>query len=178
MQGRHFKMTMARAYVYNKVPLLLAVFVGFKVLNHKDKKRGKGKTRQWIRRRDERGYFNNIVKELAIEDAAEYEDYKDMMRMSHAVFQRILSYIEQDISSKQVLGGNKVISPKERLVLTISHKQIVLLCYRLCIHGDHSLRGRRNRGRGRGAREARKNEGDFFSAPLPLPRLRRPHRLW
>ena len=119
MQGRHFKMTMARAYVYNKVPLLLAVFVGFKVLNHKDKKRGKGKTRQWIRRRDERGYFNNIVKELAIEDTAEY----DVMRMSHAVFQRILSYIEQDITRKQVLGGNKVISPKERLALTISHKQ-------------------------------------------------------
>ena len=86
MQGRHFEMSMARAYVYNKVRLLLAVFVGFKVLNHKDKKRGKGKTRQWIRRRDERGYFNNIVKELAIEDTAEYEDYKDMMRMSHVLF--------------------------------------------------------------------------------------------
>ena len=77
-----------------------------------------GKTRQWIRRRDERGYLNNIVKELAIEDTAEY---KDMMR--HAVFQRILSYIEQDITREQVLGGNKVISPKERLALTISHTQ-------------------------------------------------------
>ena len=43
--------------------------------------------------------------------------------MSHAVFQRILSYIEQGITRKQVLGGNKVISPKERLALTISHTQ-------------------------------------------------------
>ena len=111
MQGRRFEMTMDRAYVYNKVRLLLAVFVGFKVLNHKDKKRGKGKTRQWIRTRDERGYFNNIVKELAIEHMAEYID---MMRMSHAAFQQILSYIKQDITRKQVLGGNKVISPKER----------------------------------------------------------------
>ena len=67
--------------------------------------------RQWIRRRDERGYFNNIVKELAIEDTAEY---KEMMRMSDADFQRVLSYIEQDITRKQVLGGNKVIPPKER----------------------------------------------------------------
>ena len=117
MQGRHFEMTIARAYVYNKVRSLLAVFVAFENVNHEDKKRGKGKTRQWIRRRDERGYFNNIVKELAIEDTAEYEYYKDMMRMSHAVFQRILSYIEQDITRKQVLGGNKVISPKERLAL-------------------------------------------------------------
>ena len=57
------------------------------------------------------------MKELAIEDTAEY---KNMMRMSHAVFQRILSYIEQDITRKQVLGGNKVISPNERLALTIT----------------------------------------------------------
>ena len=120
MQGRHFEMTMARAYVYTKVRSLLTVFVAFQVLNHEDKKPGRGKTRQWIRRRDERGYFNNIVKELAIEDTAEY---KGMMQMSRAVFQRIVSFIEQDITRKQVLGENKVISPKERLALTISHAQ-------------------------------------------------------
>ena len=94
--------------------------MAFEVLNHESKKRGRRKTRQWIRRRDERGYFNNIVKELAIEDTAEY---KDMVRMRHADFQRKLSYIEQDITRKQVFGGNKVISPKERLALTISHSQ-------------------------------------------------------
>ena len=60
------------------------------------------------------------MKELAIEDTMEY---KDMVRMSQADFKRILSYIEQDITRKQVLGGNKVISPKERLALTISHTQ-------------------------------------------------------
>ena len=120
MQGRHFEITMARAYVYNKVRSLIAVFVAFEVLNHEDKKRRRGKTRQWIRRMDERGYFNNIVKELAIEDTAQYED---MMRMSHSVFQRMLSFIEQDVTRKQVLGANKVISPKERLALTISHTQ-------------------------------------------------------
>ena len=118
MRGRHFEMTMTRAYVYNKVRSLLAVFVAFEVLNHENKKRGRGETRQWIRRRDERGYFNNIVKELALEDTTKY---KDMVRMSQADFKRILSYIEQDITRKQVLGGNKVISPKERLVLTIIH---------------------------------------------------------
>ena len=133
MQGRHYEMIMVRAYVYNNVRSLLAVFVAFEVLNHENKKRGRGKTRQWIRRRDERGYFNNIVKELAIEDTTEY---KDMVRMSQADFKRILSYIGQDITRKQVLGGNKVISPKERLALTISHThKIVLLCYRLSIHG-------------------------------------------
>ena len=110
MQGRHFEMTIARACVYKKVRSLLAVFVAFEVLNHEDKKRRRGNTRQWIRRRDERGYFHNIVKELAIEDTAQY---KDMMRMSHAIFQGILNYIEQDITRKQVLGGNKVISAKK-----------------------------------------------------------------
>ena len=61
MQGRHFEITMARAYVYNKVRSLLAVFVAFEVLNHEDKKRGRGKTRQWIKRRDERGYNKRNV---------------------------------------------------------------------------------------------------------------------
>lgn len=112
MQGRHFEMkTMDHAYVYKKVRPLLAVFAAFEVLNDEDKKPRRERKRQWIRRRDERGYFNNIVKELANEDTAEY---KDMMRMSQADFQRILSYIEQDITRKQVLGKNKVISPKER----------------------------------------------------------------
>ena len=38
-----------------------------------------------------------------------------MMRMSHSDFQRILSYIEQDITRKQVLGGNKVISFERKI---------------------------------------------------------------
>ena len=63
---------MDRVYGYNKkVRSLLAVFVAFEVLNDEDKKPGRGKTRQWIRRKDERDYFNNFVKELAIEDRAE-----------------------------------------------------------------------------------------------------------
>ena len=61
-------------------------------------------------------YFKNIVKELSIEDTAEY---KEIMRISYANFQRILSYIEEDITRKQVLCGNKVIPPKERLALAI-----------------------------------------------------------
>ena len=103
-------------HIFNNVRAILAVFVAFEVFSDEDKNPGRGKTRQWIRRREERGYFNNIVKELSIEDTAEY---KEMMRMSYADFQRILSYIEEDITRKQVLGGNKVIPPKERLALTI-----------------------------------------------------------
>ena len=43
--------TMDRAYLYNKVRSLLAVFVAFEVLNDEDKKLGRGTTRQWIKRR-------------------------------------------------------------------------------------------------------------------------------
>ena len=68
------------------------------------------------------GYFNNIVMERR-HDRRPGGIYEDMMRMSHAVIQRILSYIEHGITRRQVLGGNKVISPKERLALTISHTQ-------------------------------------------------------
>ena len=50
---------------------------------------------------------------------------KDMMRMSHADFQRMLSYIEQYNTRKQVLFGNKGISPKERLALWLSDFKIV-----------------------------------------------------
>ena len=37
-----------------------------------------GKTSNWIKRREERGYFSNIVQELKIEDRL---GFKDMFRM-------------------------------------------------------------------------------------------------
>ena len=43
------------------------------------KKKRRGKTRAWIRRRSSKGCFNNIVKEFMIEDTA---GYKEMMRIS------------------------------------------------------------------------------------------------
>ena len=39
-----------------------------------DEKKGRGKTRSWIRRRKEKGYFNNIVRELMIEDTPGYRE--------------------------------------------------------------------------------------------------------
>ena len=76
----------------------------------------RGKTREWIKRREEKGYFNNIIRELSIEDTAAF---KEMMRMSHEEFLHILRSIEKDITPNQVLGGHKVICPKARLAVTI-----------------------------------------------------------
>ena len=58
-----------------------------------------------------KGYFNNVVKELSLEDSSEYHE---MMRMSHRDFVTLLSNVEADITPKQVLGGDKVISAAER----------------------------------------------------------------
>ena len=44
-----------------------------------DKKTGRGKTREWIKRRRESGYFQNIFQESKVEDRM---GLKDMFRMS------------------------------------------------------------------------------------------------
>ena len=49
----------------------------------KGKKKRRGKSRAWTGRRNSKGYYNNIVKELMIEDTA---GYKEMMRMNHGNF--------------------------------------------------------------------------------------------
>ena len=76
----------------------------------------RGKTREWMKRREERGYCSTIVRELQIEDTA---SYKEMMRVEHAQFLEILNMIEKDITPQQILGGHKVISPMSRLTLTL-----------------------------------------------------------
>ena len=76
----------------------------------------RGKTKGWMKRRDEQGYVDNIVTELSIEDTL---SYREMMRMSHQDFNYLLSVIEQDITLHQILGGNKVINSKARLTLAI-----------------------------------------------------------
>ena len=76
----------------------------------------RGKTREWIRRREEKGSFNNIVRELRIEDT---QSYKAMLRMDHEQFIEILLKIEPLLTKKQVQGGHKVISAAERLTLTL-----------------------------------------------------------
>ena len=87
------------------------------LLEDDKKRKGKrGKTRSWIRRRGQKGYFNNIVQELMIEDTP---SYREMMQMTHEDFVKILELIEPDITRCQVTGGHKVISAAERLTLTI-----------------------------------------------------------
>ena len=70
----------------------------------------RGRTREWIKRREEQGYFDNLVRELSIEDTAAF---KEMMRMSHQEFLEILQLIEQDITPNTILGWLEISSKFE-----------------------------------------------------------------
>ncbi|XP_068674609.1 uncharacterized protein [Montipora foliosa] len=86
------------------------------ICDEEENKKKRGKTRKWIKRREEKGYFCNIVKELRTEDLS---GYREMMRMNYNQFLTILLVLEPHISKKQVIGGHKTISAAERLTLTI-----------------------------------------------------------
>ena len=81
-----------------------------------DNKNGRGKTREWLKRRRELGYYTNIVQELLLEDT---KGFKEMMRMDYKYFKEILNLVEPDITPQEIIGGNKGISAAERLTLTL-----------------------------------------------------------
>ena len=84
------------------------------ILDEDKKKRGP--TKLWIRRREEEGMFSNLFQELLLEDT---KTYREMIRMNYESFKQILEFIEPYITPKQSTIGTKIVSPAERLVLTI-----------------------------------------------------------
>ena len=97
-----------------KLRRCVAAAILVELLEDDKKREGKrGKTRSWIRRRDQKG---TDVRGLMIEDTP---SYREMMRMTHEDFIKILELIEPDITRCQVTGGHKVITAAERLTLTI-----------------------------------------------------------
>ena len=52
-----------------------------------DEKPTRGKTRKWVKKRQQRGYFNNIVKELKVEERLRF---RGMFRMDVGDFEYIL----------------------------------------------------------------------------------------
>ena len=75
----------------------------------------RGRTKEWIRRREEKGMYR-LVEELRAEDTVAY---KEMMRMNYETFSEILMAIEPEISKEQVIGGHKIIKPAVRLTLAL-----------------------------------------------------------
>ena len=68
------------------------------------KETNRGKRREWIKRRHQQGYQNNLIKELLAEDT---KTYKEMMWMPCETFLRILRAIEEDITPKNNIGGTE-----------------------------------------------------------------------
>ena len=93
--------------------LLLAVLLDD---DDEDENKGRGRTRNWIKRRQTEGMYANLVQELLVEDT---KSYKEMLRMDHTCFKKILEYIEPYISPSESFHGTRVIKAPERLVLTI-----------------------------------------------------------
>lgn len=88
------------------------------LLDSDDEKPKRGKTRNWVKRRKERGYFVNIVQELMLEDR---NGFREMFRMDVRDFEFILQKIGDLISPKERLGGTVPIEADERLALTLRY---------------------------------------------------------
>ena len=84
------------------------------LMDSDDEKPHRGKTRSWIKRRRDRGYFNNIIRELRIEDRF---GFREMFRMDVIDFEYVLGKISDIISPKERLGGTDLIQSEERLAL-------------------------------------------------------------
>ena len=100
--------------LYFKMADLVTLVVLNELMDSDDEKPQQGKTRNWIKRRHERGYFNNIIQELRIEDQF---GFREMFRMDVTDFENILAKISDIISPKERLGGTN--QADERLALTL-----------------------------------------------------------
>ena len=98
------------------------VLVLNELMDSDDEKPTRGKTRKWVKRKEQSGYFNNIsiIKELKVEDRL---GFREMFRMDVGDFEFILGKISHLISPCQMsnFGGHLPIMPDERLALTLRH---------------------------------------------------------
>ena len=63
----------------------------------------RGLTRSWLKKKEELGYFRNIVRELQLENT---EGFEEIMRMDFKHFNEILNLIALDITPQEIIGGN------------------------------------------------------------------------
>ena len=87
------------------------------VLEEGEETKTRGKTRKWIKRREDKGFYQNIVCELRMEDTGLQGNVENGPPVLYVY---ILSAIEKDITPGELeKGGLKPIHPAERLTLVI-----------------------------------------------------------
>ena len=98
--------------LYFKMADLVTLVVLNKLMDSHDEKPQRRKTRNWIKRRLEKGYFNNIIQELRIEDRF---GFREIFGMDVIDFENILAKISDIISPNKRLGGTNPVQVDERL---------------------------------------------------------------
>ena len=83
-------------------------------------KRTRGKTRRWIKRREEKGYFANIVRELRFEDT---DSFTEMFHMKFSTMKEILKIIEAEITPHR--EANKVFIMEKKIEFSRSKQKKV-----------------------------------------------------
>ena len=76
---------------------IVSVITLSELVDSDDEKRTRGKTRKWIKRRKQKGYFTNIIQELIVEDR---HGFREMFRMDVGDFEFIISRISDLIFPK------------------------------------------------------------------------------
>ena len=64
------------------------------------------RSRQWVSRREERGAYYTLFKELAIEDSDGIAEY---MRMPHGKFNKLLNIIGPSVQKKDTVMRNSIL---------------------------------------------------------------------
>ncbi|GBN62787.1 hypothetical protein AVEN_116646-1 [Araneus ventricosus] len=95
---------------------LLYILLGT-VLKEKQKTKRKVFARKWLLRRKQKGCYENLIKELALEDA---EGYRRWLPMDTATFQLLLKMVTLYISGKDT-NMREAITPGEKLAVTLRY---------------------------------------------------------
>ena len=77
----------------------------------------RGKTREWLNERAEKGMFQTVIK-LSLQDTPAF---KEIMRMSPGQFKEILNATEPDICKQSTKMGGEPTVPVERRALTLRY---------------------------------------------------------
>ena len=94
------------------------VMVLTELVDSDDGKPRRGKTREWIKRRRESGYFQNIFQELKVEYRM---GFKDKFCISVTEYELLLSQISDLISPNERISRSRSILADERLALTLRY---------------------------------------------------------
>ena len=130
-----FSLSRIHSFIFKMVLYKGAVVVVLtELVDSNEEKPRRRKTREWIKKKRESGYFQNKFQELKVEDQM---TFKDMFRMGVTDYEFLLSQISDLILPNEKISGNRLILADKRLVLILRYlatgESFQLLCYQVRI---------------------------------------------